>query len=76
MHNVLFLAATNRPELLDSALMRPGRLDRIIYIPPPDLEARKEIFKIHTRKMPLGDDLVNPQTLTLTLTVTLTLTLT
>ena len=36
--------------------MRPGRFDRLIYIPPPDKEARREIFRIHTRKKPLGDD--------------------
>lgn len=54
--DVVVMAATNRPDILDPALMRPGRFDRIIYVPPPDEEARYEIFKIHTRKMPLGDD--------------------
>jgi transitional endoplasmic reticulum ATPase len=54
--DVVVMAATNRPDILDPALLRPGRFDRIIYVPPPDLEARYEIFKIHTRKMPLDDD--------------------
>jgi len=51
LKNVLFIAATNRPDIIDKALMRPGRIDRIIYIPPPDYEARLQIFTIHTRKM-------------------------
>lgn len=42
--------------MLDAALMRPGRFDRLIYVPPPDLEARLEILQIHTRQMPLADD--------------------
>lgn len=54
--DVVVIAATNRPDILDPALLRPGRFDRIIYVPPPDEEARYEIFKIHTRKMPLDDD--------------------
>ncbi len=54
--NVVVIAATNRPDILDPALLRPGRFDRIIYVPPPDKEARKQIFKIHTRKVPLADD--------------------
>ena len=41
--------------MLDAALLRPGRFDRLVYVPPPDEEARKEILKIHTRKTPLGD---------------------
>lgn len=54
--DVVVIAATNRPDILDPALLRPGRFDRIIYVPPPDEEARYEIFKIHTRNMPLDDD--------------------
>lgn len=42
--------------MLDAALMRPGRFDQIIYVPPPDEEARLEILKIHTRNMPLSPD--------------------
>ena len=51
--NVVVIGATNRPDILDPALLRPGRFDRLIYVPPPDKEARLEILKIHTRKMPL-----------------------
>ena len=54
--NVVVIAATNRPDILDPALLRPGRFDRLIYVPPPDKKARLEILRIHTRKMPLADD--------------------
>ncbi|MGC9210320.1 MAG: CDC48 family AAA ATPase [Acidilobus sp.] len=56
LSNVVVLAATNRPDILDPALLRPGRFDRLIYVPPPDRQARKEIFKIHLRKVPLAKD--------------------
>ncbi len=56
LSNVVVIGATNRPDILDPALLRPGRFDRIIYVPPPDKETRKEIFKIHTRKVPLAED--------------------
>ncbi len=56
LSNVVVIAATNRPDILDPALLRPGRFDRLIYVPPPDKQARMEIFKIHTRKMPLAED--------------------
>jgi AAA family ATPase len=46
LRNVLIVAATNRPEILDPALLRPGRLDNLVYVGPPDLEAREEIFRI------------------------------
>ncbi|MEA3378856.1 MAG: CDC48 family AAA ATPase [Nanoarchaeota archaeon] len=52
--NVIVIGATNRPDIIDSGLLRPGRFDRIIMTPVPDEEARFEIFKIHTKKMPLG----------------------
>ena len=52
--DVVVLAATNRPELVDPALLRPGRFDRQILILPPDNKARLEIFKIHTKNMPLS----------------------
>ncbi|RLE62180.1 MAG: AAA family ATPase, partial [Thermoprotei archaeon] len=56
MKGVMVLAATNRPDILDTALLRPGRFDKVIYIPPPDEKARYEIFKVHTRNMPLSED--------------------
>ncbi|TMW60306.1 hypothetical protein Poli38472_000348 [Pythium oligandrum] len=56
LKQVLVVAATNRPDLIDSALMRPGRIDRVLYVGPPDLTARHEILSIHCRKMPLGPD--------------------
>jgi transitional endoplasmic reticulum ATPase len=57
LKNVVVLAATNRPDILDMALMRAGRFDRVIEIPPPDKETRLEIFKIHTKKMPLESEI-------------------
>jgi len=56
LRNVVVIAATNRPDLLDPALLRPGRFDRLIYVSPPDLQTRKEILKVHTRNKPLADD--------------------
>mgnify|MGYP000016906498 CR=1 FL=1 len=56
LNNVVVIGATNRPDLIDSALLRPGRLDKVIYVPPPDMKARLEILKVHTRKMPLAED--------------------
>ncbi|MEM4081699.1 MAG: AAA family ATPase, partial [Pyrobaculum sp.] len=56
LKNVVVMAATNRPDILDPALLRPGRFDRVIYVPPPDLKARLEIFKVHTKKIKLGED--------------------
>jgi transitional endoplasmic reticulum ATPase len=53
MKKVIVLGATNRPDILDKALMRAGRFDRIIEIPLPDEKTRMEIFKVHTKKMPL-----------------------
>ncbi|MDD1654242.1 MAG: AAA family ATPase, partial [Methanomicrobiales archaeon] len=49
LKNVVVLAATNRPDMIDPALMRPGRLDRIIYVPPPDAESRKKIFDVYLK---------------------------
>ncbi len=56
LENVVVIAATNRPDILDPALLRPGRFDKLIYVPPPDVHARLEILKIHTRNMPLAPD--------------------
>jgi transitional endoplasmic reticulum ATPase len=56
LQNVLIIAATNRPDILDPAVLRPGRFDRLIYVPSPDFESLKEIFKIHARSMPLSRD--------------------
>ncbi len=56
LRNVVVIAATNRPDIIDPALLRPGRFDRLIYVPPPDEKARLEIFKVHTRNMPLAED--------------------
>jgi transitional endoplasmic reticulum ATPase len=53
LKNVVVLAATNRPEAIDPALLRPGRFDRIIEIPMPDAETRLAIFSVHTKRMPL-----------------------
>lgn len=54
--NVRIIAATNRPDILDPALLRPGRFDRFISIPAPDKEAREIILKIHSRRMKLSED--------------------
>lgn len=56
LSNVIIIAATNRPDIIDPALLRPGRFDRLLYIPPPDKEARIQIFNIHTSKKPLAED--------------------
>ena len=60
--NILFVAATNRPEVLDEAILRPGRVDRVVYVPHPDRETRLEILKFFCEKMPVMDD-VNPEIL-------------
>ncbi|XP_013812762.2 ATPase family gene 2 protein homolog B [Apteryx mantelli] len=52
----MIIAATNRPDMLDDALLRPGRLDKMIYIPPPDLKERLSVLKICTKKIPLDTD--------------------
>ncbi|MDP7975653.1 MAG: CDC48 family AAA ATPase [Thermoprotei archaeon] len=56
LKNVVVMGATNRADILDPALLRPGRFDQIIYVPPPDQKARLEILKIHTKRVPLADD--------------------
>jgi transitional endoplasmic reticulum ATPase len=57
LEDVVVIAATNRPDLIDDALARPGRLDRYIHVGTPDATARREIFAIHARDRPLGDDI-------------------
>ncbi|MGB8934403.1 MAG: AAA family ATPase, partial [Candidatus Nitrosopolaris sp.] len=54
--NVIVIAATNRPDIIDPALLRPGRFDRLLYVPPPDRDSRIQIIKIHTKKKPLDED--------------------
>ncbi len=54
---IIIIAATNRPDILDPALMRPGRFDRQVHVGLPDVKAREEILKIHVRKKPLADDI-------------------
>ena len=54
LEDVVVIGATNRPDIIDPAVLRPGRFDRLIYVPPPDEKARLEIFKIYTREMPLA----------------------
>jgi transitional endoplasmic reticulum ATPase len=56
LKGVVVIGATNRPDIIDEALLRPGRFDRILEVPAPDKEARKHIFQIHTKKKPLGSD--------------------
>jgi transitional endoplasmic reticulum ATPase len=56
MQGVVVIGATNRPTLLDPALLRPGRFDELVYVPVPDAEGRLQILRIHTAGMPLGDD--------------------
>ena len=58
LYDVFVIAATNRPDKVDSALLRPGRFDRLIYLHPPKPEDILEIFKIHTRNMPLSKDII------------------
>ena len=53
---VIIIAATNRPDVLDPALLRPGRFDRQVVVPLPDLRGREQIIKVHMRKVPLGDE--------------------
>lgn len=53
---VILIAATNRPDVLDPALLRPGRFDRQVVVPTPDLRGRRRILEVHSRRTPLGDD--------------------
>ena len=57
LRDVVIIGATNRPDMIDQALLRPGRFDRLLYVATPDFEARKEIFKIHLKGRPLSEDI-------------------
>ena len=59
---VIVIAATNRPDVLDPALLRPGRFDRQVTVPLPDIRGREQILKVHMRKTPIAND-VNPKIL-------------
>jgi transitional endoplasmic reticulum ATPase len=56
LRGVVVIAASNRPDIVDPALIRPGRFDRLLYVPLPDYDSRMQILKIHTQMMPLADD--------------------
>ncbi|MBS7609910.1 CDC48 family AAA ATPase [Candidatus Bathyarchaeota archaeon] len=56
LRRVVVIGATNRPDIVDSALLRPGRFDKLLYVPLPELEARKQILSIHTKNKPLAED--------------------
>ena len=60
--SVILIAATNRPDVLDTALLRPGRFDRQVVVPNPDVVGREQIIKVHVRKVPLARD-VNLKTI-------------
>lgn len=64
--DVIVLATTNSPELIDPAVLRSGRIDKLVYVAPPDVQAREEMFRIHLRSRPMGDgiDLARLATLT------------
>lgn len=57
LHNITVITASNRPDIIDPALLRPGRLDRMVYVPPPDKRSRHEIFRIHLENKPLDTDI-------------------
>ena len=57
LHGVVVIGATNRPDIIDPALLRPGRFDELILAPVPDLESRRKIFEVHLKKAPLADDI-------------------
>jgi transitional endoplasmic reticulum ATPase len=56
LRDVVVIAATNRPDIVDPALLRPGRFDKLLYVPLPDQDARREIFRIHLNKKPIAED--------------------
>jgi len=66
LNNVLIIGATNRLDIVDEALLRPGRFDRIIKVPNPDEKGRQHIFEIHTKKKPLANDVKIPEIVKIT----------
>jgi transitional endoplasmic reticulum ATPase len=56
LRGVVVIGATNRPDLMDPALLRPGRFDEVVLVPPPDENARKEILRVHVEHMAIDDD--------------------
>jgi transitional endoplasmic reticulum ATPase len=56
LEDIVVIAATNRPDIVDPAVLRPGRFDRLIYVPEPDEKSKLQIFKIYTKNMPLAED--------------------
>jgi SpoVK/Ycf46/Vps4 family AAA+-type ATPase len=62
--SVIVVAATNRPDMLDPALLRPGRFDRKIYVPPPDVASRAQIVDIYLQKMPISTDIIREEIVT------------
>jgi transitional endoplasmic reticulum ATPase len=58
LRGVIVIGATNRPDIIDPALLRPGRFDEIILVPVPDRGAKREIFKVHMKRMPVAEDVI------------------
>jgi transitional endoplasmic reticulum ATPase len=61
LEDIVVIAATNRPDIVDPAVLRPGRFDRLIYVPEPDEKGRLQIFNIYTKGMPMAKDVNLPQ---------------
>jgi len=66
LRGVVVIGATNRPDIIDPALLRPGRFDELIMVPVPDRESRRKIFEVHLKKSPLSDDLNIDELISLT----------
>jgi transitional endoplasmic reticulum ATPase len=66
LQDIVVVAATNRPDMVDSAVLRPGRFDRLIYVPEPDEKSRLQVFKIYTKGMPISKDVDLNQLTTIT----------
>lgn len=66
LEDIVIIAATNRPDMVDPATLRPGRFDRLIYVPEPDEKSRTQIFKIYTKNVPLAKDVSLSQLIAVT----------